>query len=212
MTLQRWATLFKLVDPPMPLHHFFGVLMSTAPLHAAITSTRAELAAVGVNHLDAATPCESWKVRDLINHLIGAQSFFLTGIDGTPPAAPGTDFASGDFLAAFDDASTTLLAAFSAEGVLEKTLSTPIGPMPGAAFIGLAMNDTFVHGWDLAKSLGRSTDLAPDLAAGLLERARTSIPEAFRGDDGKKPFGVEQQAPAGATNADQLAAFLGRKF
>ncbi len=185
--------------------------MSTAPLQAAIASTKAELAAVTAAHLDADTPCESWKVRDLINHLIGAQSFFLAGIDGTPPAAPGTDFASGDFQAAFDEASSKLVSAFAVDGVLESTLNTPIGPMPGAAFIGLAMNDTFVHGWDLAKSTGRSTDLAPDLAAALLERAKSSIPDAFRGDDGKKPFGLAQEAPAGASNADQLAAFLGRR-
>lgn len=184
--------------------------MSTAPLQAAISSTRAELAAVQLDHLDAATPCESWKVRDLINHLIGAQSFFLASLEGTPPSA-GTDFASGDYLASFDEASTKLLAAFSADGVMEKTLTTPMGPMPGAAFIGLATTDTFVHGWDLAKSTGRSSDLAPDLAAGILAQARMSIQESFRGEDGQKPFGMIQDAPAGATNADQLAAFLGRR-
>lgn len=185
--------------------------MSTAPLQAAITSTRAELTAVGPEHLDAATPCESWKVRDLINHLISAQSFFLSGVDGTPPAAPGTDFASGDYVAAFDEASSRLLAAFAADGVMENMLTTPIGPMPGAAFVGLATTDTFVHGWDLAKSTGRSTDLAPELAAGILAQAQKSIPDAMRGDDGQKPFGTVQEAPAGATNADHLAAFLGRR-
>ena len=32
----------------------------------------------------------------------------------------------------------------------------------------------------------------------------------FRGPEGKAPFGPVQTAPAGASNADQLAAFLGR--
>jgi len=86
----------------------------------------------------------------------------------------------------------------------------PFGDMPGSAFVGIAATDTFTHGWDLAKATGQPTDLAPDLAAGLLGGVRTSIPDSFRGPDGKAPFGAEQVAPAGSSNADQLAAFLGR--
>jgi uncharacterized protein (TIGR03086 family) len=185
--------------------------MSTAPLQAAIATTRAEMAAVTPDHLDAGTPCESWKVRDLINHVIGAQHFFLAVVDGTPPSGGQHDFASGDYLAAFDDISGRLLAGFSADGAMDKIVTAPFGQMPGRAFINFAVNDTFVHGWDLAKSTGRSTDLAPELAAGVLAGAMQSIPDAMRGEDGKMPFGPKQEAPEGATNADKLAAFLGRR-
>jgi uncharacterized protein (TIGR03086 family) len=185
--------------------------MSTAPLQAAIASTRAELAAVSADQLDAATPCESWKVRDLINHVIGAQHFFIGIVDGTPPSGAQTDFAGGDYLASFDDASGRLVTAFGGDGVMEKTLHAPFGPMPGSAVMGLAMTDMFVHGWDLAKSTGRSTDLAPDLAKAIHAQSKQSISEGFRGADGVKPFGAEQAPIAGATAADELAAFLGRK-
>jgi uncharacterized protein (TIGR03086 family) len=67
------------------------------------------------------------------------------------------------------------------------------------------------HGWDVAKATGQSTDLDPELAAELLEGARLAIPDAFRGPDTQAPFGPEQPVPANATNADKLAAFLGRK-
>ena len=86
----------------------------------------------------------------------------------------------------------------------------PFGEMPAGAVMGLAMNDTFTHGWDLAKATGQSTDIAPQLAAQILEQARASIHDAFRGEDGAAPFGVEQDCPEGASAADQLAAFLGR--
>ncbi len=185
--------------------------MSTAPLQAAVASTRAELAAVGPQHLDAATPCESWKVRDLINHLIGAQHFFLAVVEGAAPSGEQHDFASRAYVAAFDDISTRLVAAFGVAGTMDKILTAPFGQLPGQAFIGFAVNDTFVHGWDLAKSTGRSTDLAPDLAAGILTGAKATIPAAMRGEDGKTPFGPIQEAPASASNADQLAAFLGRR-
>ena len=82
--------------------------------------------------------------------------------------------------------------------------------MPGTSYQpGLAATDTFTHGWDLAKATGQNTDLAPALAAALHEGAKQSISPAFRSAVGSV-FGLEQSAPAGASNADQLAAFLGR--
>ena len=92
---------------------------------------------------------------------------------------------------------------------MEKTLTLPWGEMPGAAFMGLASTDIFVHGWDLAKATGQSTDLDPALADQLLAGSRMAINPGFRNEQGN-PFGPEQSAPAGASSADQLAAFLGR--
>jgi uncharacterized protein (TIGR03086 family) len=183
--------------------------VSTQPLEQAIASTRAVLAGVKADQLSAATPCKSWKVSDLINHIVGGQQFFRSGVEGTAPPAQGADFASGDFLATFDESAAACVAAFQAPGAMEKVLTLPFGQMPGAAFVGLAATDTFQHGWDLAKATGQPTDLHPELAAGLLVGARMAIQDSFRGEE-PLPFGPEQQAPAGASNADQLAAFLGR--
>jgi hypothetical protein len=41
--------------------------------------------------------------------------------------------------------------------------------------------------------------------------ARAAIPDQFRGEDGKAPFGPAREAPTGATAADRLAAHLGRE-
>jgi uncharacterized protein (TIGR03086 family) len=182
--------------------------MSTRPLEEAIAVTRGVLAAVTPEQLGDPTPCESWDVAALINHIVGAQHFFLAGLTGNPPAA-SADYAAGDYLAAYDEVSGEVLAAFSADGVMEQMITMPFGQMPGAAVMGLATNDTFQHGWDLAKATGQSTDLAPALAVSLLAQAKATIPPAFRGPEGA-PFGAEQSAPDGASAADQLAAFLGR--
>lgn len=184
--------------------------MSTQPLEGAIQTTRSVLTGVSRDQLGQSTPCASWKVSDLINHIVGGQHFFAAGATGQPPAGDGTDFSAGDFVAAFDEASAACLAAFRTDGVMEAILKLPFGEMPGAAFVGLAATDTFTHGWDLAKATGQPTDLAPDLAAGLLVGARQFISPGFRGEDGVAPFTAERPAPAGASNADQLAAFLGR--
>jgi uncharacterized protein (TIGR03086 family) len=183
--------------------------MSTQPLATSIDLASAALRAVEPAQLDATTPCSSWTVRDLVNHMVGAQYWFLSGVEGEMAPEAAADHTAGDFVAAFESAAARNLAAYSADGVLERTLTTPIGPMPGGAFLGLAITDTFVHTWDLAKATGQSTDLAPELAAVLLEQARASIQDSFRGPEGA-PFGPEQTAPEGASNADRLAAFLGR--
>jgi uncharacterized protein (TIGR03086 family) len=180
------------------------------PLEQAIASTRGVLAGVSKQQLGDATPCTRWKVSDLINHIVGGQYFFEAGARGLPNEGGDADFAATDFVGAFDDAADRTLSAFRAEGVMDRTLTLPFGEMPGAAYLGLAATDTFTHGWDLAKATGQDTDLAPELAAMLLVGARASIPPAFRTDDGAV-FGHEKAAPAGASNADQLAAFLGRE-
>jgi uncharacterized protein (TIGR03086 family) len=183
--------------------------MSTQPLEAAIASTRATLAGVSKDQLDASTPCKSWTVRDLINHIVGGQFFFTSAVLGNPPQRGEHDFASGDFVSEFDSGSAACIAAFSGDGVMEKMITLPFGTMPGSAFVRLAATDTFVHGWDLAKATGQSTDLNPELAEALLAGSKIAIQDAFRGDE-PRPFGPEQAAPANATAADRLAAFLGR--
>jgi len=184
--------------------------MTVEPLQQAIQSTRGVLSNVDRADLSGATPCASWKVSDLINHIVGAQKFFADGVNGEPLSPEQTEYAAGDFLADFDRGSAASVAAFSQDGAMERMLHLPFGDMPGAVFFGLACTDTFIHGWDLAKATGQPTDLEPDLAAALLAQVKPVLPDAFRGPDGQAPFGPEQQAPDGASNADRLAAFLGR--
>lgn len=185
--------------------------MSTAPLEQAIQSTRVVLAGVHTEQLESESPCKSWTVAALINHIVGGQFFFATMANGEAPSAEAPpDFAAGDFVAAFDQGCAASLAAFNADGVMDRMLHLPFGEMPGAAFVGIAATDTFVHGWDLARATGQNSDLDPPLAVGLLAGIRPAIPDAFRGPDGQAPFGPAQTAPPDACAADQLAAFLGR--
>src|SRR4051812_8980256 len=149
--------------------------MSTQPLEAAIASTRSVLAGVSKEQLDEATPCASWKVRELINHIVGGQAFFVAGINGQPPTASDSDYASGDFVGSFDQNAKECLAAFGADGAMERMCKLPFGTMPGSAFVGIAATDTFAHGWDLAKATGQSTDLDPQLATALLVGAKAFI-------------------------------------
>jgi len=182
----------------------------TQVFEQAVASTRSVLAAVKADQLDSASPCASWKVSDVINHVVGGQYFFASAMKGDPPSGDAPDFSQGDYLAAFDQGAAQALDAFREDGAMDRTVHLPFGDFPGAAWMNIAAIDTFVHGWDIAKGTGQNTDLNPGLASGLLQGAKAAIPDAFRGPDTKAPFGPEQSASAGASPADQLAAFLGR--
>jgi uncharacterized protein (TIGR03086 family) len=182
--------------------------MTTQPFEQAVSVARGVLAGVSADQLGLETPCASWDVAALINHIVAGQRFFLAALNSTPPVE-SPDAAAGDFVATFDEVSSACIAAFQADGVFERTFTLPFGEMPGGALLGLATTDTFQHAWDLAKATGQDTDLAPELASALLAQSQASISEAFRGPEGA-PFGAEQAANEGASAADQLAAFLGR--
>ena len=184
-------------------------------MEQAFAVTRNVLENVQPNQMDDSTPCQSWKVRDLVSHIVGGSQWFGSSMDagGTDDGGDNMpDVSTQDYLAIFDDGAKKAVEAFGRDGAAEKIVKLPFGEFPGAAFMGLATTDTFTHAWDLAKATGQNTDLNPQLAAQILEGAKASIPDQFRGEDGKMPFGPQLDAPAGASTADQLAAFLGRKI
>ena len=186
--------------------------MSTQTLERAFGVAKQVLAGVTPDQLDQPTPCRSWDVRALINHLVGGSFFFAaaTNAGEAPSGVEAPDFAAGDFVASYEDGTKQSVDAFSAPGALEKTVKLPFGEFPGAGFMGIATVDTFAHAWDLAKATGQSTDLDPELATELHEQSKSFMSDSFRGDE-PMPFGPRQEAGPGASAADQLAAFLGRR-
>jgi uncharacterized protein (TIGR03086 family) len=183
--------------------------MQYEQLNRALANTRAVMAKVSPGQLDAPTPCRSWDVRALINHVIGSARWAAVTISSGEAAADG-DYAAGDFVASYDESIAAALTAFGVPGALDRTIQLSFGDYSGAGLMVVACTDQFAHGWDLARAIGHHTDLDPELAEDLLVHARAGIPDAFRGPDGVAPFGPLVEAPAGAGAADRLAAFLGR--
>lgn len=188
--------------------------MTTEVLERAFAMTRGILANVTPADYDKPTPCASWTVRDVANHIVEGANWFALCVNAgeapDPDPTHGVDYAAGDPLASYDEGVAASLAAFAAAGAQERIVKLPFGELPGSVFMGIATNDMFVHGWDLAKATGQPTDLDADLATQLLAQGQAFISDDFRGGDGQAPFGAELDAPASASAADRLAAFLGR--
>ena len=56
--------------------------MATEGFEQAVNVAKGVLANVKVVELDDPTPCASWKVRDVINHLVGGSYFFAAATNG----------------------------------------------------------------------------------------------------------------------------------
>ena len=190
--------------------------MSADVLERAFASTAKVLANLGSDQLDQPTPCASWTVRDLVNHIVGAASWYaITAETGAAPTGEhdelAADFTTGDVQSAFEQGAQRAVAAFRAPGAMDKTMTLPFGEMPGSAFVLLASTDTFTHAWDLAKAIGQPSDLDPELAEQLLEFSKVAVPEEARGPEGRAVFGPVVEPPPDASAADRLAAYLGRQ-
>lgn len=172
-----------------------------------IPKLRSLAAAIGGDQLENPTPCTEFSVAGVLDHMTGLASAFAPMFRGEPPPDPtevGTD--RGD-TQAFDVAMKTLLDAVESPGALDRTVTTPAGPMPGAVFARLVALDGLIHGWDLAVSTDQEWDLPADLVAEVDDFARQAITTELR-ESGA--FGIARTSPESATALERLVAFSGR--
>lgn len=167
------------------------------------------IAGITPDQLGAATPCDGWDVRTLLNHLVGGNAFFLSRATGTPGPSRADDFIGGDALGAFRDSVARLVEVFSAEGFATRPVSTPFGDGVGATLVTMRINEFLLHGWDLAVATGQPREFDPGVLA-FAERAFHGL-RIPRGKGDGVMFDAPQQVPEGASALDALAAFMGRR-
>src|SRR3954449_9609016 len=108
----------------------------------------------GVKDLDAATPCDEWSVRNLLNHMLDTQRYFLgaaRGEDASPPGPNPPDVVSVNPREDFERIQAQVVDAFSQDGVIVKT-----GPA-----LGIAFADPMRHGCYVSRETGQD-DTMPD--------------------------------------------------
>jgi len=153
----------------------------------------------GVRDLDAATPCEEWQARDLLNHMLETQRYFVAaarGEDASPPGPTPPEVLSDDPKRDFERARADVIETFSQEGVVDKT-----GPA-----LGIAFADMLLHGYDVASATGQDTTM-PD---GLAEAAYTTIHGRFTDEQRKGVFKPEIPVGDDASPQQRLLAYTGR--
>lgn len=164
---------------------------------------------IGDRDWDRPTPCSEWTVRDLLNHLVGGQRRLAAMARGEEPPPRGFDALGADPKAAFRQATAEVEALAATPGLIERRVSTPLGEQPASFVVQMQGSELMVHGWDLARSIGASSEGLPaDLAERALRALRERLATAPRPEGG--PFAAEQAVAPDAPAGDRLAAFLGR--
>ena len=166
-------------------------------------------AGIQLEQLGGSTPCASFTVSDVLNHMTGLATAYAPAFRGDPPPNGDSSASSGGEGSnrEFQDAMDALLGAVESPGALQRTIDTPFGPMPGSMFARLVAFDGLVHGWDLATSTQQRWDVPDTVVAEVDAFARQTIAPEMRDGD---TFADETEPPADATPVQRLVAFSGR--
>ncbi|WP_051712611.1 TIGR03086 family metal-binding protein [Spirillospora albida] len=157
------------------------------------------------------TPCGSWKVRALVNHVVDEVGQFAAVTDGGERDHRGSDLLGDDWTAAFDASAEALLEAWSRPDALNRTHRLPFGEVPAAWAIEQHLTEIAIHTWDIAKATGQPTELDPAVGAVAMRWAQENLLPQYRGDEASGAhIGSEIPVPPDAPLYDRLAAFGGR--
>ena len=122
---------------------------------------------VGDDDWDTATPCDGWRVRDLVAHLVGGARMSVGLLDGASKEEAigmiGSISPDSDLRTELRSAFGASRAAFEAPGALERTVHHPIGDVSGSQLCDFRVGDATLHSWDLARAIGADEALDPVL-------------------------------------------------
>jgi uncharacterized protein (TIGR03086 family) len=154
------------------------------------------------------TPCSEFTVHDVLDHMLVLGGTFAYAFRGEVapelhPSDPDGGVPADRFRATMDD----LLDAVRSPGAMARTVSTPMGEMPGETFARLVAFDGLIHGWDLATATDQTYQPPADVVAAVDRFARAAIGDELRDGD---TFKDATTASAGATPLERLVAFSGR--
>lgn len=159
---------------------------------------------IGPDQLGSPTPCADYDIGGVLTHMIGGARAFAAAFRGGEPPADGMP---SDLLQAFPAEMRDLRAAAGEAGVLDRTVHSPVGSLPGDTVARFVALDGLVHGWDLSVATGRPYDPPLEVVTAATGFAATAITDDMRAAGA---FGPERLPGPGATPLEKLAAFTGR--
>ncbi|GAA1085437.1 TIGR03086 family metal-binding protein [Tsukamurella spumae] len=179
------------------------------PAYAAATEwVQSLLAGITADQFDKPTPCDEFDVRALSQHLhatvLRARALAEVGtVEGQPVRTEEFDAPT------FAERRSAALAAW-ATAPLDREVEVPWGVVPAVAALGMYVNETLVHGWDLAVATGQPAEFPdPEFARIAFEAAQQQLPAQIRELDGV-PFGPVVEPRDGAGPTERLANWSGR--
>jgi uncharacterized protein (TIGR03086 family) len=189
--------------------------MDRPDLSAAAARLATLVGNVGDDQLRAATPCPDYSVGDLLDHIGGlALAFANAGRKGGGELAEGSG--SGDATRLASSWRTEIPASLDALAAAWRDPSawtgmTRVGgiDLPGEVAGAVALDEIVLHGWDLARSIGRDYSVREEDAEACL---RFVAPTAVPGQEAMRAgiFGAVVPIADDAPIMDRLLGLAGR--
>jgi uncharacterized protein (TIGR03086 family) len=165
----------------------------------------AVVGAVGPGGWDAQTPCEGWKARDVVAHVVAGHRRIIANVKGTEPALLGAD---EDPKNAWEHASQAVDDITGDPDALNTEIDGPTGNMRVSEIIGrFVCMDVLVHTWDLARTVGMDEHLDEELVRQAYDALKPM--DAMIRQPGV--FRAKLEPPAGADLQTEFLYFLGRR-
>jgi uncharacterized protein (TIGR03086 family) len=160
----------------------------------------------------APTPCPSYDVHAVTNHLLATLDVFQAGLVGEPRTMEDLeqDFAGDDPPGAFATLAAASLAAWRQPGALDGALALAFGETPAQVAVFLNLGDSLLHGWDVAVATGQDPALPEAPAELMLGFMQGMLKPEMRREGPDATFGIEVAVPADAPVTDRLVGFSGR--
>ena len=171
-------------------------------LQRALDYTRGALATVRAEHLCDPTPCDLWRLGDLLAHMEDALDAFAEGAEGAIDLHSAAPAPVEERLETIRTKACGLLGAWAsapAPVVLVGGQAVPVDTIARLAAVEIT-----VHGWDVHQTTGSAEPVPAALAEELLPTAFTL------GLDQHGEFGPPVAVPSGAGPARRMLALLGR--
>jgi len=159
---------------------------------------------VPADRWDAANPCEGWKNRDVVKHLVEwVPALFASTWELPMPSIPSAD---QDPVAAWGALDAWCQSCLDNAALSAAVKDAPMGSMSFEdAFEMIALSDVVVHTWDLARGAGLDETLEPREVQRLLA-GMSQLPDEMRGEF----FGPKVELGPEASDQDRMLGYSGR--
>jgi uncharacterized protein (TIGR03086 family) len=154
---------------------------------------------------DTQSPCEEWKGRDVVAHVVAGHRSVIAAVSGGESTPLGAD---EDPKQAWTEASGAMDQITGDPETLAEEVDGPAGKMPAGEMIGrFVIMDLLVHTWDLARTVGADERLDED----SVQRAYDAVKPMDAMIRRPKVFGPKLDPPPEADLQTEFLYFLGRR-
>jgi uncharacterized protein (TIGR03086 family) len=164
----------------------------------------AAVSAADPDNWDAQSPCDEWKARDVVAHVVTGHRGVISNVRSGQWAPVAAD---DNPKLAWEEVSREMRAITADPELMAREIDGPAGKMPADELISrLVAMDLLVHTWDLAWAVGADDRLDEDTVRHAYEVLKPM--DAMMRRPGV--FGPKLEPPAGADLQAEFLCFLGR--